>query len=344
VKDKTGALLGRPTEKVMANQSGYFVGLTLLLAAISASAQTTHSIEVTVPVPYVLPRTMASSLKAEDHCPGNVASLPFLHVNRHQIIVTVFVNHSGPYNFLLDTGTQVTIVDPGLAAELQLSTQGAAVVAGVGSNESASFSQLDLLQAGSHAVANLKVIVYDLPNLHSANLHIQGILGENFLEHFDMLIDNTRNLLCLDSSSVMRTHVKGPHIALVTSAELADGFVLPTLIIVKVRLWDASRPVRLMLDSGTNGAILFNASEYLAPPHNGHLHGTGVDGRQLTFSALPPQDVKIGSLKLSGVPFVSLGGTQKASRTKGFDGVLTLGLFRRVFIARADHFAVLEPK
>jgi hypothetical protein len=54
--------------------------------------------------------------------------------------------------------------------------------------------------------------------------------------------------------------------------------------------------------------------------------------------------VKIGSLKLSGVPFVSLAGTQKDSRAKGFDGVLTLGLFQRVFIAHADHFAILEPK
>jgi hypothetical protein len=63
----------------------------------------------------------------------------------------------------------------------------------------------------------------------------------------------------------------------------------------------------------------------------------------LIFSALPPQDVKIGSRRLQGVSFVSLAGTQNDSRAKGFDGVLTLGLFRRVFIAHADHFAVLDP-
>jgi hypothetical protein len=56
------------------------------------------------------------------------------------------------------------------------------------------------------------------------------------------------------------------------------------------------------------------------------------------------QDVRIGSLKLSGVPFVSLAGTQKDSRSKGFDGVLALELFRRVFITHADHFAILDPK
>src|SRR5450432_3338073 len=99
---------------------------------------------------------IVSTLSAENYCPGNVASVPFHVVNSHQIILPVSVNHAGPYNFLLDTGTQVTMVDPGLAAELQLSTQGAAVVAGIGSNESASFSQLVLVEAGTHACCQPK--------------------------------------------------------------------------------------------------------------------------------------------------------------------------------------------
>ena len=74
------------------------------------------------------------------------------------------------------------------------------------------------------------------------------------------------------------------------------------------------------------------------------LRGNGVDGAQRIFSALPTQDVKIGSLELSRVPFFSLAGIQKDARVKGFDGLLNTGLFRRVFIDHADHFAVLEPR
>jgi hypothetical protein len=99
-----------------------------------------------------------------------------------------------------------------------------------------------------------------------------------------------------------------------------------------------------MLDSGANGAILYNTPEYLAEPRGGHLQGMSVDGRQIMFSALPPQDVKIGSLKMTGVPFFWLSGTQKDARAKGFDGILTLGVFRRVFISHNDHFVVLEPR
>ena len=52
--------------------------------------------------------TVVSTLCAETHCPGNVASVPFRLVKGHQIILPVSVNHAGPYNFLLDTGTQIT--------------------------------------------------------------------------------------------------------------------------------------------------------------------------------------------------------------------------------------------
>ncbi len=175
---------------------------------------------------------------------------------------------SGPYDFLLDTGMQITMVDPSLAAELHLQPHGAAVVAGAGSRQSASYVQLDLLEAGSHAVSNSRVFVYDLQKLH-----IQGILGEDFLEHFDMLIDNVHGLLCLDDSGAMRAEVKGPHIPLVASAEPEQGSPLPDLPIISVRLSDAMRPVRLMLDSGANGAILYNTSEYLAPPRTRSFRG-----------------------------------------------------------------------
>jgi hypothetical protein len=286
----------------------------------------------------VLAAAVASTLVAETHCPGNVASVPLRLVNGYQMIVPVSVNHSGPYQFLLDTGMQITMIDRSLAVELHLEAYGTAVVAGVGSRQSASIAQLDLLEAGSHAVPNSKVLVYDLQKLY-----IQGILGEDFLEHFDMMIDNVHGLLCLDDSAALRTDVRGPHAELMTPAERGGGLV-PNLIIVEARLSDATRPVRLMLDSGANGAILFNTREYLAPARIGDLLGTGVDGKQLIFSVLPPQDVKIGSLRLSRVSFVSLTGTQKDSRAKGFDGVLTLGLFRRVFIAHADHFAIFDPK
>jgi hypothetical protein len=293
---------------------------------------------------FVLAATIVSTLSAETHCPGNVASVPFQLVNRHQIIVAVSVNHSGPYNFLLDTGTQMTMVDPTLAAKLHLATQGEAVVASVGTHASASFAQLDQIEAGSHAAANQKVLVYDLQNLQATGLDVQGVLGEDFLGQFDMLIDNGHSLLCLDESAAMRGDVKGSHIALVDPGQKASGSTASSLIVV-AKLTDGMRPVRLKLDSGSNVPFLYNTSDYMALGlfKGASLHGGGANGAQRTFTALPPQNVRMGAVEVSKVPFITLAGVQKDSRTSDFDGLLTLGLFKRVLIAHADHFAVLEP-
>jgi Aspartyl protease len=292
----------------------------------------------------VLSATIVPALAAEIHCPGNVASVPFRFVNRHLIVLPVSINHSGPYDFLLDSGTQITMIDPSLAAALRLDTHGMAVVAGVGSGQSAAYAQLDLVEAGSHAFAKQKVLVYNLQNF-PADPHLQGILGEDFLEHFDLLIDNAHRLLCLDDSAAMRAEVKGPHIPLLAAAEADQVSALPAFLLVTARLSDGLRPVRLLLDFGANEPILFNTAQYMLPRpwQDVALRGSALDGAQPAFSSLPPQDVKIGSLELARVRFVSTT-TDKNSYVQGFDGVLNTGLFRRVFIDHADRFAVLEPR
>jgi len=283
------------------------------------------------------------ALTAETRCPGNVESLPFHLANRYQIIVPVIVNHSGPYNFLLDTGAQATIIDPALASELHLGTWGSANVVGVGFQATASFAKLDLLEAGRQAVADQKVLVYELQHLEEAHLEVRGILGEDFLGHFDVLIDNSHKLLCLDDLGTMRTEVKGPRVAL---AQTGDGTSLPAMLVFSARLTDGMRSVRLKLDSGTDTSFLYNTSEYmaLAWARGASFLGRGAGGQERAFAALPPQDINVGAVEISKVSFVTFSGTKKDSRALDFDGLLSLRLFRRVFICHSDHYAVLEPQ
>lgn len=141
-------------------------------------------------------------------CPGNVASVPLHFVNRYLLIVAVSINHAGPCNFLLETGTQTTAIDQSLADGLHLNLQGTPVVEGIGFAARASSARLDQLAAGSHAVANQIILVYKLPA--GSVLPARGILGEDFLEQFDMLIGNDHRLLCLDASGAMRASMRGP--------------------------------------------------------------------------------------------------------------------------------------
>jgi Aspartyl protease len=291
----------------------------------------------------VLATATTATGTAETHCPGNVASVPYHLVNRYEIVVEVSINHHGPYSFLLDTGAQRTLLDSALAADLHLETEGEAEVAGPGFDGSASFAQTEVLEAAMHAVAGLKVLVYDFGYLRTWGVNVRGVLGEDFLERFDMLIENTHHLLCLDGSGVMGADVKGPHIPLLAPSNAITDEPVSGPLIVTAHLSDGMRPVRLALDSGTNTPFLFSSSSYMVgrvlPANFRQRGGNGA----LIYTALPPQDITIGPVQFRQVRFVTMSGIKKNPRTSEFDGLLTMGLFRRVFINHEGGFAVLDP-
>jgi len=293
---------------------------------------------------FVLALTAATTLLAESRCPGNVESLAYRQLNRHQIVVPVSINHSGPYSFLLDTGTQMTIIDPGLAGELQLATHGQASVASAGVHAAASLADVDLVEAGSQRAPGLKVLVFDIGIIQGKTIGVRGVLGEDFLEQFDLLIDNAHHMVCLDNQGRMRAEVKGRHVELLDQVA-GKGSQLAAPPIVSVRFRDELRPVHLELDSGADVCFLFSAPAHLAL---GSFRidspvGSGVTGKLQTFTNLPAQDIRIDSVEISKVPFVTLLGAQKDPHTRDYDGLLSLGLFKRVLIAHADHFAILDP-
>jgi hypothetical protein len=74
------------------------------------------------------------------------------------------------------------------------------------------------------------------------------------------------------------------------------------------------------------------------------LVASGADGDQHFFSSLPPQEVKIGSLELPNVTFLTLTYPRKDSYTSEVEGLSTTNLFRYLFIGHAGHFAVLVPR
>ena len=113
---------------------------------------------------------------------------------------------------MVDTGSQVTVIDPSLAIELGLQPQGKVGLITVASYAQASLTVLDTLEADSHTVEKPFAIVQDLGPIQAADPRIRGVLGENFLAHFDLLIDYGHKLLCLDETDAMRESVRGERI------------------------------------------------------------------------------------------------------------------------------------
>ncbi len=151
------------------------------------------------------------ALLAQMSCPANVKAIPLRKLNQNQIVVNVLVNHSGPYDFLLDTGTQVTVIDLGLAADLHLKATGAATLAGMSVQGAAMYARIDSLELGPQAASNQSVLVYDMKKLQGARFAIRGLLGEDFLSRFDVIIDKAHSVLCIDDTGTMLATLKSDH-------------------------------------------------------------------------------------------------------------------------------------
>jgi hypothetical protein len=56
------------------------------------------------------------------------------------LIVGILINRTGPYDLLVDTGSQITTIDPALVSDLHLRIEGATAVSGVGTHSRIPFA------------------------------------------------------------------------------------------------------------------------------------------------------------------------------------------------------------
>lgn len=283
----------------------------------------------------------------EAHCPGGVASLTLRLVQGGLIVVPIQINHSGPYDFLVDTGAQVTTIEPSLAAELGVKAQGTTGVGGVATFARTAYSSLDLIEAGQHSVPDAIAVIQEIAQLKAADSRIRGILGANFLEHFDLLIDNSRHILCLDESSALASTIKGEHIALAEPHGAKQDLPFTRPMIIAAHLSSgAAAPVLLRLDSGSNAPLLYAADAVVRSNANGKapILKSVANGAEQSFAVFPPQDIQIGTRSVRQVSFVMPMNSNGAGPTPREDGLLPTIAFQRVFISCSGGYAALEPR
>jgi hypothetical protein len=290
--------------------------------------------------------TILPAIEAEPRCPGNTASVTPRLVQHALIVIPVRINQAGPFDFMVDTGSQVTLIDPSLAAQLDLKPQSKVALVSVASYAQASATVLDTLEADSKVVEKTPAIVQDLRPIQAADPRIRGVLGESFLAHFDLFVDYQHKLLCLDETSAMRNGVRGEHIPFVPPQYPEDELPFMERLVISVRLSGTGRrPILLQLDSGSDGLILFARSEANSTLlRQATLQVDGVTRKQCAFAVLPPQDMQIGTRTLSHVYFVTPVSVEQNVPTMETDGVLPTVLFQRVFISGLGHYVVFDPK
>lgn len=285
--------------------------------------------------------------RAEAHCPGNLPGLHPRLVAGSLLVVPVKINQSGPFDFMVDTGSQLNVIDPALAAQFDLKSQAKVGLVATTSVFQASVVILDSLMAGSQVVSKPLAAVQDLRPLQAVDPRIRGVLGENFLAHFDVLIDYPHRLVCLDEAKLIERGLQGERIPLVTLNSPEKDLPFCGRLLVAASFSDAgNRPILLQVDSGSNGPVLYasNSEPVRSILKQAAPQGPRTGDERRAFVVLPPQDMRLGSRTLQRVPFVTPANGAYNASGQETDGILATVLFQRVYVSHSDHFIIFDPK
>ena len=228
------------------------------------------------------------------------------------VVDGVYVNGHGPYRFLVDTGTSMNHLEPGLAAEAGLratfrtelaSSLGSIVVPGIDGIT---------VELGGLQADRQRFLFGGIDALHGLSDGIQGVLGQAFLSQFDYLIDLRGKRL-----SFGKQEAKGSR----AQFQAVNG-----------RTVVATNLGNLVLDSGAARLVLFGIEALI----DGQSLMRTMAGSSLV--GLVPRRLTIEGRHVWKGQAVAI---QKQEQP-GVAGLMPIHLFRAVYVCNSEGYLVFE--
>jgi hypothetical protein len=254
-----------------------------------------------------------SAADGKAHRCGPLAELRVLE--GRPVVDCVFVNGHGPYRFLVDTGTNVNLIETSLARTIGMkatfqvdlaSSIGKTPTAGSDGNEVV----IDSVKAGGQ-----KFLFSGMEAIHHLSSDIQGVLGQWFLSQFDYMLDLRGKRLHFGKQN--RTGTR-------TSFEMINA-----------------RPVistslgALALDSGASRLVLFGVQPDIGSSFKAELR-TVAGSRQIGMVSGKP--LVIQGRKIWGGDAVAI----PEGSEPGVDGLMPLSLFKTIYVCNSEGYVVFE--
>lgn len=240
------------------------------------------------------------------------------------MIVPIAINGTGPYPFLLDTGTTRTVIDPGLADQLQAPVIGEDLLAGNPGTHQVPLVRLDTVQMKSASVSNLGAMVDKLEAVKFIAPGIQGILGEDFLSRFDIFIDYKQRTVQFGEAAPAGERCRFESMGKYRGVRTSNRLLIGTEFVEM-----SGGKVQLQLDTGAKIPELFpTLSSVLSS-------GSGESGKILHSRI---------TLKIGATVFKDQDVLQDRQGT-ALDavGLLPAVIFRRIYICHSGGYVVLNP-
>jgi hypothetical protein len=260
------------------------------------------------------------------------ALLPFRLVHNTIVIVSLTANGEGPFDFVLDTGTDTTLVDPLLAARLSLPVAGKIRLNSLGGSKTVTSTVLQRLTAGPAQVQNLQVLIQDLSEARKIDPLITGIVGQNFLSHFNYLLDYQAHSIQFELSTEIRTAIEGDSVLIDTNGNRM-------IVVATVQSSDRAR-LRLTLDSGASAVIFVGQPSQVTGLRENKV-GMGTDAG---FRALAGRVnlLTVGSAQFRDVQVLLCREPDYWGQIE--DGVLPTALFRALYVNNKEGFVIFNPR
>jgi predicted aspartyl protease len=173
-------------------------------------------------------------------------------------VVQVTLNGKGPYDFLLDTGSNYSAVQRKVLAELSipLEDQVAIDTATDGSIHERK-TTVESMSVGGVTVLQMNVCTLDPRILRPSHQHISGILGESFLKHFDILLDNEKKILVLDRTSRLAESLAGEQLPFSCFGSRDAGRTHDRIVVeLKIPRY-LQQSLSCLVDSGASSPFVF---------------------------------------------------------------------------------------
>ena len=274
---------------------------------------------------------LTAALPAQAKEPNDIVR--FRLRDKYLILVQTTVDGAGPFPFLLDTGSTHTVIDPGLAQQLRTPVIGETSLVTVSDIHKDRLVRLDKVRVGNSEVSELGAIIDKLDEVKLRAPGIRGVLGEDFLSQFDILIDYRGRALRFDGDVPA-----GERCRIETAGRYQD---MPTKnrLLVKAQIMDVGRgEVQLQLDTGAKLPELFpiRHDTITSQPWAGSMAFTsGPNGTSIHSHTT----IRVGSALVRDLDLV------QSRRGVAFDalGLLPAAIFRSIYISHSGGYVILNP-
>lgn len=249
------------------------------------------------------------------------------------MVVPVMINGTGPFNFLLDTGTTRTVIDPDLARQLQTPAIGDVAITTVLHVRQDKLVQLRDVSLGHSSVAGLGAVVDKLARQKILAPGIRGVLGEEFLSKFNILIDFKQRWLRFGDAPPAGERCRFQAIGQYQGAPTTNR-----LLIAAQLVGVSDDQLQLQLDTGAKFPELFPVSHDSRDAHSwgGSMATSSGTNDTTIYSNIT---IKIGATTIRNLDVV------QSRHSVAFDavGLLPASIFHRIYISHSGGFVVFNP-